>query len=102
MEHGWSLPITGMSGCPMWIPDSLPMPPMVTGYTLIWVGPGFRTINGDGRHFTMAAGITIPITVPCGFPETNGGRDGLRGEDPEGITDGRQADPVAASAWHTA
>ena len=52
-------------------------------------GPGFRTIPGDGLLFIMAGGIMILITDQCGFPITNGARDGLPGECRKVITAGR-------------
>ena len=55
-------------------------------------GRGFLTMPGDGRLFTMAAGMSTPIGVPFGFRITNGDRDGLPGEGQEIFMDGHPSD----------
>ena len=89
-----------MSGFQMQGPVFLLMQPMAIGLTRMKGGPGFQIIHGDGRHFIMAGGLMIRCTVLCGCLITNGGRDGLRGEDRKVITDGLPSDQVSVSALH--
>jgi len=53
---------------------------MDTGFIPTWVGPGLRTIAGDGHLSTTEDGFMKVDTDGCGFQETNGRRPGLPGE----------------------
>ncbi len=74
----------------MYLPILLLMALMAIGYTPMKDGHGFQIIHGDGHLFTTVAGIMIVIMDGFGFRIHNGVRDGLPGEDPKAIMDGRQ------------
>ena len=44
----------------------------VIGYLPQTDGPGFPTITGDGRHFTMATGFMMMAMAGCGYRDTTG------------------------------
>ena len=76
MEPGLITPNMDTSGFPMLLPGSLLMPRTAIGSILMMGGHGFLIIHGDGLLFIMVAGSPMLPMDPCGFPITNGVRDG--------------------------
>ena len=69
-------------GVPMWMEDA--------GSGAIQVGIGYRTIPGDGPHFTMGAGAPPLASDGSGCPTPCGVRRGSAGEERAAMLAGRR------------